>query len=119
MRTPSVLNHSTHYLDEAMKFGYGQRTLLGDPTFLPNLTAYQLEMYPETTATEFRSKIEENAVLETKDYCVSPGSNLDRHRVVFLERWAICVLLMPHSNRNLQHFLIPLSLLLLRCPDVT
>jgi gamma-glutamyltranspeptidase/glutathione hydrolase len=76
MRTPSVLNHSTHYLDEAMKFGYGQRTLLGDPTFLPNLTVHQLEMYAETTATEFRSKIEENAVFENKDY-EPPGQLFD------------------------------------------
>jgi gamma-glutamyltranspeptidase/glutathione hydrolase len=76
MRTPSALNLSTHYLDEAMKFGYGQRTLLGDPTFLPNLTAYQLEMYSENTAEEFRSKIEDYGVLQTADY-EPPGQLFD------------------------------------------
>jgi len=76
MRTPSALNLSTHYLDEAMKFGYGQRTLLGDPTFLPNLTAYQLEMYSENTAEEFRSKIEDYGVLQTADY-EPPGQLID------------------------------------------
>ncbi|PMD30148.1 gamma-glutamyltranspeptidase [Hyaloscypha variabilis F] len=76
MRTPAQLNFSTHYLDEAMKFAYGQRTLLGDPAFLPNLTEYQLNMYSESTAEEFRSKIEADAVLETKDY-EPPGDDFD------------------------------------------
>lgn len=76
MRTPSQLNFSTHYLDEAMKFGYGQRTLLGDPAFLPNLTEYQLNMYSESTAADFRAKIEPEGVLETKDY-EPPGDNFD------------------------------------------
>ncbi len=40
MSTPSFLNLSTHYLDEGMRFAYGQRTLLGDSTFLPNISTY-------------------------------------------------------------------------------
>jgi gamma-glutamyltranspeptidase / glutathione hydrolase len=58
MSSPSQLNLSTHYLDEAIRFAYGQRTLLGDPTFLPNLTTYQEKMVSEKTAQEVRSKIE-------------------------------------------------------------
>jgi gamma-glutamyltranspeptidase/glutathione hydrolase len=58
METPSNLNLSTHYLDEAMRFAYGQRTLLGDPTFSPNITAYQEKMVLEKTAQEVRGKIE-------------------------------------------------------------
>ena len=76
MRTPSQLNFSTHYLDEAMKFGYGQRTLLGDPDFLPNLTDYQLNMYSESTAADFRALIEPEGVLVTKDY-EPPGDDYD------------------------------------------
>lgn len=58
MHSPSQLDLSTHYLDEAIRFAYGQRTLLGDPTFLPNITAYQERMVSEKTAQEVRAKIE-------------------------------------------------------------
>ncbi|TVY92701.1 Glutathione hydrolase proenzyme [Lachnellula willkommii] len=68
MSTPSLLNLSTHYLDEAMKFGYGQRTELGDPTFVTNITAYQQRMYSEKTAEEVRSLIEANGVLSNQAY---------------------------------------------------
>lgn len=68
MSTPSKLNLSTHYLDEAMRFAYGQRTLLGDPTFLSNLTEYQLRMYSEKTAEEIRSKIQEFKTLNNTEY---------------------------------------------------
>jgi hypothetical protein len=68
MSAPSQLNLSTHYLDESMRFAYGQRTLLGDPSFSPNLTAYQKEMYSEQTASEVRSKIEEFHTLNTSAY---------------------------------------------------
>jgi gamma-glutamyltranspeptidase / glutathione hydrolase len=68
MRTPSALNLSTHYLDEGIRFAYGQRTLLGDPTFLPNLTAYQQNMISEKTAEEIRSKIEEYHTLNVTSY---------------------------------------------------
>jgi gamma-glutamyltranspeptidase/glutathione hydrolase len=68
MSTPSMLNLSTHYLDEGLRFAYGQRTLLGDPTFLPNLTTYQQEMYSETVAEEVRSKIEEFHTLNVSAY---------------------------------------------------
>jgi gamma-glutamyltranspeptidase/glutathione hydrolase len=68
MSTPSALNLSTHYLDEGMRFAYGQRTLLGDPSFSPNISAYQREMYAEKTAEEIRAKIEEFHTLNTSSY---------------------------------------------------
>ncbi|EPE30750.1 N-terminal nucleophile aminohydrolases (Ntn hydrolases) [Glarea lozoyensis ATCC 20868] len=68
MSTPSALNLSTHYLDEAMRFAYGQRTLLGDATFLPNLTKYQRDMYSEKTAAEIRALIQPGATLNTTVY---------------------------------------------------
>jgi len=68
MSTPSQLNYSTHYLDEAMKFGYGQRTELGDPTFVTNLTTYQQRMYSEHTAAELRGMIKANGVLINQEY---------------------------------------------------
>jgi gamma-glutamyltranspeptidase/glutathione hydrolase len=68
MSTPSQLNFSTHFLDEAMRFAYGQRTLLGDATFFPNLTQYQENMVSEKTAEEVRAKIEPFATLSPSDY---------------------------------------------------
>jgi gamma-glutamyltranspeptidase/glutathione hydrolase len=68
MSTPSALNLSTHYLDEAMRFAYGQRTLLGDATFLPNLTKYQRDMYSEKTAAEIQALIQPGATLNTTVY---------------------------------------------------
>lgn len=54
--TPSAINLTTHVLDESMRWAYGQRTLLGDPSFQPNLTAYQAAMLSSTTAQELRNK---------------------------------------------------------------
>lgn len=68
MSTPSKINSSTHYLDEAIRFAYGQRSLLGDPAFFPNLTAYQQRMYSEKTATEIRNKIQEFGTLNVTEY---------------------------------------------------
>lgn len=68
MSSPSDINSSTHYLDEAMRFAYGQRTLLGDPNFLPNLTSYQHRMVSQKTAEEVRSKIEAAHTLNVSAY---------------------------------------------------
>lgn len=79
MRTPSNINHSTHYLDEAMRFAYGQRTLLGDPAFESNLTAYQLGMYSDATAAEIRGMISETTTLNTSAYNPSNYEILTDH----------------------------------------
>ncbi|KAH8904853.1 gamma-glutamyltransferase 1 [Coniochaeta sp. PMI_546] len=54
---PASINLTTHRLDEAIRFAYGERGNLGDPTFSPNLTAYQASMLSGKTAAEIRSKI--------------------------------------------------------------
>ncbi|KAH7319103.1 putative gamma-glutamyltranspeptidase 1 [Rhexocercosporidium sp. MPI-PUGE-AT-0058] len=68
MSTPSNLNLSVHYLDEAMRFAYGQRTLLGDPAFLSNITTYQRAMYSDATATEVRGLIQPDRTLNITAY---------------------------------------------------
>ncbi|PVH81563.1 gamma-glutamyltranspeptidase [Cadophora sp. DSE1049] len=68
MSSPSNLNLSVHYLDEAMRFAYGQRTLLGDPSFLSNITSYQKGMYSEATAAEVRSLIQPDRTLNINAY---------------------------------------------------
>ena len=54
----SALNISTHRLDEAIKFGYGERSNLGDPLFVPGLDEYQAEMLNETTAQRVSLRLE-------------------------------------------------------------
>ncbi|RSL90154.1 hypothetical protein CDV31_015736 [Fusarium ambrosium] len=51
------VNESTHLIDEAMKFSYGMRSKLGDPSFVKGLSEYQTKMLSNATAEEVRSKI--------------------------------------------------------------
>ncbi|KAG8525933.1 uncharacterized protein KY384_000695 [Bacidia gigantensis] len=65
---PSTTNLSTHRLDEAIRFAYGERAKLGDPAFVPGLDEYQNEMLNETTAEIVRSKISDTETLDVKAY---------------------------------------------------
>ena len=62
------VNLSTHRLDEAIRFGYGERTSLGDPSFVKNLSLYQDEMLSEKTARYIRSKISDLKTLNVSAY---------------------------------------------------
>lgn len=53
----SAINISTYRLNEAMRFAYGQRANLGDPSFVAGLQSYEDEMLSEKTAAEIRGKI--------------------------------------------------------------
>ncbi|KAF2842696.1 gamma-glutamyltransferase 1 [Patellaria atrata CBS 101060] len=57
---PAQFNLTTHRLDEAMRFAYGARANLGDPSFLPNLTTYQTAMLSSLHAAEVRSLISDD-----------------------------------------------------------
>lgn len=52
-----TVNISTHRLDEAIRFAYGQRTKMGDPSFIDGLAKYTAEMVAPKTGEEIRSKI--------------------------------------------------------------
>lgn len=54
---PETVNISTHRLDEAIRFAYGQRTKMGDPSFINGLSKYTSEMVGPKTGAEIRSKI--------------------------------------------------------------
>ncbi|GAQ05721.1 gamma-glutamyltranspeptidase 1 [Aspergillus lentulus] len=54
---PGNVNLSTHRLDEAMRFGYGERTNLGDPLFVAGLDEYEEDMLNQSTIDEIRRKI--------------------------------------------------------------
>lgn len=66
--TESVLNISTHRLDESIRFAYGERTNLGDPSFVTNLTTYQQEMLLPETAKLIRAKISDAHTLNVSAY---------------------------------------------------
>ncbi|CAM1510700.1 Fc.00g010350.m01.CDS01 [Cosmosporella sp. VM-42] len=53
----ATTNLSTHRLDEAIRFGYGQRSKLGDPSFVAGLEKYTRQMVSPETGAEIRSKI--------------------------------------------------------------
>jgi gamma-glutamyltranspeptidase / glutathione hydrolase len=54
---PAMKNLTTHRLDEAIRFAYGQRSKLGDPLFVAGLQEYTERMISPDTAAEVRSKI--------------------------------------------------------------
>ncbi|KAI9759873.1 MAG: hypothetical protein M1840_003075 [Geoglossum simile] len=68
MGKEAILKLSTHRLVEAMKFGYGMRTGLGDPSFLPGLDVYERNMLNSTTASNARSLMSDYHTLNTSAY---------------------------------------------------
>jgi gamma-glutamyltranspeptidase/glutathione hydrolase len=54
---PEQVNLTTHRLNEAMRFAYGQRTKLADPSFVPGLAEYTRNMITPETGAEIRSRI--------------------------------------------------------------
>jgi gamma-glutamyltranspeptidase/glutathione hydrolase len=65
---PSRLNQSVHYLDESMKFAYGMRTQLGDPSFVNNTLRYEADMISDATGNEVRSKISDTKTFGVEYY---------------------------------------------------
>ncbi|KAI1179076.1 gamma-glutamyltransferase 1 [Nemania sp. FL0916] len=65
---PAAINLTTHRLDEAIRFAYGQRSELGDPLFVSGLDAFQASMLSSGTAAEIRSKISDFHTLNVSAY---------------------------------------------------
>ena len=74
---PNNINLSTHRLDEAIRFGFGQRAELGDPLFVPGLDAFQEGMLSPETAAEIRSKISDSNTLNVSAYNPSGLESLE------------------------------------------
>ncbi|KAK5112906.1 hypothetical protein LTR62_003728 [Meristemomyces frigidus] len=64
----ATLNLSTHLFDEAVRFGYGQRSELGDPSFVKSMDAYQADMLTEATAAAVRARISPQHTLNVSAY---------------------------------------------------
>ena len=91
------INVSTHRLDEAIRFGYGeassdvrgsgwktlltvnclQRANLGDPYFVKGLDEYQQEMTNETTAEGIRARLSDTHTLDVAQYDPKGLESLD------------------------------------------
>lgn len=65
---PANINLTTHRLDESMRFAYGERTNLGDPSFVANMTRYEKDMLSETTAASIRAKINDTGTYGVSYY---------------------------------------------------
>lgn len=65
---PAQINLTTHRLDEALRWSYGLRVNLGDPSFVANMTQYQASMLSEETAAEIRSKISDTRTYNSSYY---------------------------------------------------
>ncbi|KAF2280689.1 gamma-glutamyltranspeptidase-like protein [Westerdykella ornata] len=74
---PEQINITTHRLDEAMRFAYGQRTQLGDPLFLEGIDKFQNQMISEETAKEIRRKISDTATFDVSYYDPEGLESLD------------------------------------------
>ncbi|KAL8963214.1 MAG: hypothetical protein Q9183_005039 [Haloplaca sp. 2 TL-2023] len=72
-----ALNLSTHRLDEAIRFAYGERANLGDPLFVPGLDEYQSQMISETAAASVRDEISDVRTLDVSEYDPEGLESLD------------------------------------------
>ncbi|KAJ5599864.1 hypothetical protein N7450_000931 [Penicillium hetheringtonii] len=73
----NAVNLSTHRLDEAIRFGYGERTELGDPSFVKGVTEYERDMLKKSTIADIRSKISDKHTLNVSAYDPSGLESLD------------------------------------------
>jgi gamma-glutamyltranspeptidase/glutathione hydrolase len=71
------LNLSTHRLDEAIRFGYGMRANLGDPSFVKHLQENVDEMINEATAAKIRHRISDSKTFDVSYYDPSGIEVLD------------------------------------------
>ncbi|OJJ66759.1 hypothetical protein ASPBRDRAFT_59549 [Aspergillus brasiliensis CBS 101740] len=66
--SPDTLNLSTHRMDEAIRFGYGLRANLGDPSFLDGMDTYQKMMLADSTIEEIRRNISDQRTQAVSAY---------------------------------------------------
>lgn len=75
--TSENIKLSTHRLDEAIRFAYGQRAELGDPLFVSAIDTFQQSMLTPNTSTETRRKISDTHTLNVTAYNPSGLESLE------------------------------------------
>ncbi|EQL03902.1 gamma-glutamyltranspeptidase [Ophiocordyceps sinensis CO18] len=73
----SQANLSTHRLDEAIRLAYGQRTVLGDPSFVDGLAEYTETMISAETGSLARAKISDFTTQDVAFYDPEGIESLD------------------------------------------
>ncbi|EME81579.1 uncharacterized protein MYCFIDRAFT_32768 [Pseudocercospora fijiensis CIRAD86] len=80
---PSEIHLSTYRLDQAMRFAFGQRMKLGDPSFVAHMDQFEDYMISTSTATDIRSRISDTHTLPLSAYnpdnMTSPESHGTSH----------------------------------------
>lgn len=107
----ATINQSTHYVNEAMRFAYGQRTQLGDPSFVKGMDAYQASMLSQATADAVRAKIQPVDTLNVSAYdpqgfesLVTPGTSA----VVTADKSGLAIALTTTVNLLFgSHLMVP------------
>ncbi|ROT43586.1 gamma-glutamyltranspeptidase [Sodiomyces alkalinus F11] len=61
-------NLTTHRFDEASRFAYGARSLLGDPSFVAGMPAYERRLLSAAEAKAIRARIRDDATLPVEHY---------------------------------------------------
>ncbi|KAF2447856.1 gamma-glutamyltranspeptidase [Karstenula rhodostoma CBS 690.94] len=79
MNDAKSTNLSTHYLDEALRFAYAERSSLGDPDFVSGTAAHQDTMLSSASAARKRSKISSSHTLPISDYNPDGYEILENH----------------------------------------
>jgi gamma-glutamyltranspeptidase/glutathione hydrolase len=73
----SSRNLTTHRLNEAMRFAYGQRTKLADPSFVEGLEEFTRNMITPETGAEVRSRIDDVRAQNVSAYNPDNWESLD------------------------------------------
>lgn len=61
-------NLTTHRVNEAFRFAFGARTVMGDPKYIGNMAEFEEAMISDTHAADVRSKISDYHTLALKAY---------------------------------------------------
>lgn len=68
MSDPKLNDLNTHRLDEAIRFGYGARTSMGDPAWVSEMDEFEAHLLNASTAAEVRGKISDHHTLNVSAY---------------------------------------------------